>query len=43
MEKWTVFIPEVDASVPVLEAGRSSARRNPAWDLKMEESLRGRY
>jgi hypothetical protein len=42
MEKWTVFIPEVEASVPVLEAGRSSARRNPVWELKIEESLTGR-
>ena len=23
MEKWTVFIPEVEGSVPVLEAGRA--------------------
>jgi hypothetical protein len=42
MEKWTVFIPDVEASVPVLDAGRSSARRNPVWELKMEESLRER-
>ena len=28
-EKWTVLMPVVDGSVPVLEAGMSSARRKP--------------
>lgn len=31
-----VLIPEVEGSVPELEAGRSSERRKPVWDWKIE-------
>jgi hypothetical protein len=41
-----VFMPVVEASVPVTETGRSSARRKPVWmfvleGAKMDLSLRG--
>jgi hypothetical protein len=31
MEKCRVLMPVVEGSVPLLEAGRSSARRKPVW------------
>jgi hypothetical protein len=31
-----VFIPVVEASVPVTETGRSSARRKPVWMFVLE-------
>lgn len=31
MEKWRVLTPRVEGSVPLFEAGWSSARRNPVW------------
>jgi hypothetical protein len=30
-EKCSVLMPVVEGSVPLFEAGRSSARRNPVW------------
>lgn len=43
-EKWRVLTPTVELSNPLLEAGRSSARRKPGWEYvgegaKMEASL----
>lgn len=38
-EKCMVFTPSVDASVPLFERGRSSARRKPVWLLKRDLSL----
>ena len=43
-EKCMVLMPVVESSVPLLERGRSSARRKPVWLLKMDLSLRcGQY
>jgi len=39
MEKWIVFTPVVEASVPVTETGRSSARRKPVWTF-VEEGVK---
>lgn len=39
IEKCIVLMPVVDASVPLLERGRSSARRKPVWELKIDLSL----
>ena len=35
-EKWTVFTPVVEGSVPVFEAGMSSARRKPVCTFVTE-------